>query len=57
MDTYFYDVGPPHRQETTRQTKKQMSGLFPEYRRSALVQSCKESKSNWKLYREKTSRS
>ena len=44
MGTDFYNVGPPHRQKAMRQTSKQMDGLRLEDRRSALVQSCKESK-------------
>ena len=44
MGTDFYILGPPRRQKTMRQTSKQMDGLLPEDRRSALVQSCKKSK-------------
>ena len=44
MGTNFYDVGSLHRQEAMRQTSMQTDGLLLEYHRSALVQSCKESK-------------
>ena len=44
MGADLYNVGPQHRQKATRQTSKQMDGLLLEDRRSALVQSCKESK-------------
>ena len=44
MGTDFYNMGPPHRQKSTRQTSKHMDVLLLEDRRSALVQSCKESK-------------
>ena len=40
----FLQCGIPHRQKETRQISKQMDGLLPEDRRSALVQSCKKSK-------------
>ena len=44
MGTNFYNVGPLHRQKATRQISKQMDGVLPKDRRSALVQSCKKSK-------------
>ena len=44
MGTDFQNVGPPHRQNATRQTSTQIDGLILEDCRSALVQSCKKSK-------------